>query len=720
MHVMMIIRCVVLLLFFTGSRCWALMPTELMCDLYAKPGLMTNAMERPDFSWCFKQGEPGDAQTGYQIQVATETRLLRVDAPDLWDSGRVASAQSLFIGYCGTTLPVGRQICWRVRVWNRRGAAGPWSYTAAFIQAAGTGADVSMQPYPVVQTVFPPQRIVSNRMHRAFVDFGRTRIGWLEIIPSYTGFQADTGAYTVHLGEVATSNQEVNLTPPSPYRALTLKGYVTPAAIFRYPLPVAAEISKDAVPLSDEVGSLAPFRYVEVEKSSVAITPTSLRQVMVHYPFDDKASAFVCDLPELDRIYSAAKQTIKGLSYAGRYIEDERRRMSVPAAYVAQLGHACLDREFTLARNTLDDVLKKPSDVLQWRQLTIDMVWTEWMYTGNTNGLARWYTVLSQTLLPNDLARSEDGLIVTGTNLLKRALHEQVDLSAEQSDGFQMGAVQAVANALYYRNLLQMQQIAEALGRQTEAVTYAALAQKVAQGFHGAFYDIRLGRYVDHVGSRHASLHANMYALACGVVPDTEKPRIARVLAAYGMACSPFAAQFLLEGLFNADMDETAIQLLTAKSPRGWYAMSQAGRGLVQADWNAHPATQGALVSVLGAVPANIIPRYILGVRPLKPGFEKILIRPQAGLIAGLQGSVPTIRGTVTVGVRQKKGHHYKLIVSIPVNTTARVELPPLRAEDDEISVDGRNRAFSYANGRIVIDDLPSGEHVVEWNKQRD
>ena len=715
----MIFRVCLLMMLLTGTRCWALLPTELMCNLYAKPGLMTNSVERPEFSWCFKQAEACDIQTSYQIQVATETRYLRTDAPDLWDSGRVNASQSVFICYGGGPLPAGRQICWRVRVWDRGGHVGPWSYTAAFMQAETVGSSVAMQPYAVVQTVFKPQRIVSNHLHHVCVDFGRRRIGWLEIIPSYTGFEADTGAYTLHLGEVASADQQVLLNPPDPYRAVTLKGYLVPAAIFRYPFPQTLDAARDAVPLSAEVGTVMPFRYVEIEKSSVAITKESLRQVMVHYPFDDKASAFVCDRPELDRVYTAAKQTIKTLSYTGRYIEDDLNRcVNVPAAYVAQLGHACVDREFTMARNTLDALISHPSDVLQWRQLMIDMVWTEWMYTGNTNGLSRWYAQLSESFLANALVRSDDGLVVTGTNLVTRAWREQVDLTEAQSDGFQMGSVQAVANALYYRNLVCMQQIAEALGRQTEAVTYAALAQKVAQGFHKAFYDLYLGRYVDHVGARHASLHANMYALACGVVPETEKQRIAHVLTTYGMACSPFAAQFLLEALFNADQEETAIQLLTAKGPRGWYAMSQDGRDLVQSAWNAHPTTQGGLISVLGAVPANIIPRYVLGVRPLKPGFEKILIRPQAGTIDGLQGSVPTIRGTVTVGVRQKKNHHYKLMVSIPVNTTARVELPPLRVEEDEISVDGRKRQFSYANGRIVIDDLPSGEHVVEWNKK--
>jgi hypothetical protein len=234
---MMIFRVCLLVTLLAGTRCWALLPTELMCNLYAKPGLMTNSVERPEFSWCFKQAEACDIQTSYQIQVATETRYLRTDAPDLWDSGRVNASQSVFICYGGGPLPAGRQICWRVRVWDRGGHVGPWSYTAAFMQAETVGNSVAMQPYAVVQTVFKPQRIVSNHLHHVCVDFGRRRIGWLEIIPSYTGFEADTGAYTLHLGEVATADQQVLLNPPDPYRAVTLKGYLVPAAIFRYPFP---------------------------------------------------------------------------------------------------------------------------------------------------------------------------------------------------------------------------------------------------------------------------------------------------------------------------------------------------------------------------------------------------------------------------------------------------------------------------------------------------
>ena len=35
-----------------------------------------------------------------------------------------------------------------------------------------------------------------------------------------------------------------------------------------------------------------------------------------------------------------------------------------------------------------------------------------------------------------------------------------------------------------------------------------------------------------------------------------------------------------------------------------------------------------------GAVPANIIPRFLMGVRPVGPGGEKVLIAPQPGTLA--------------------------------------------------------------------------------------
>src|SRR5438552_2763968 len=60
----------------------------------------------PQFSWQMTSVERGAEQSGYQVQVATAAGLLG-DAsghPDVWDSGRVASAESLHVAYAGPAL----------------------------------------------------------------------------------------------------------------------------------------------------------------------------------------------------------------------------------------------------------------------------------------------------------------------------------------------------------------------------------------------------------------------------------------------------------------------------------------------------------------------------------------------------------------------------------------------------------------------------------------
>ena len=66
-----------------------------------------------------------------------------------------------------------------------------------------------------------------------------------------------------------------------------------------------------------------------------------------------------------------------------------------------------------------------------------------------------------------------------------------------------------------------------------------------------------------------------------------------------------------------------------------------------------------------GTPPLNIISRYVLGVTPLEPGFEKISVKPQVGGLSDLKGVVPTAKGPVTVAVSGKR-----LSVTVPAPAT--------------------------------------------------
>lgn len=72
------------------------------------------------------------AQSAYQIQVASSEQLLQSGRPDLWDSGRTASAQNFQIGYGGRPVGSRTRASWRVRVWDADGRASGWSEPATW------------------------------------------------------------------------------------------------------------------------------------------------------------------------------------------------------------------------------------------------------------------------------------------------------------------------------------------------------------------------------------------------------------------------------------------------------------------------------------------------------------------------------------------------------------------------------------------------------------
>ena len=84
----------------------------------------------PRLSWIVTSDRRGELQTAYQILVASSPDLLAKETGDLWDSGNVASAQSVLVPYSGKPL-ASRQFChWKVRLWDRDGRASAWSQPA--------------------------------------------------------------------------------------------------------------------------------------------------------------------------------------------------------------------------------------------------------------------------------------------------------------------------------------------------------------------------------------------------------------------------------------------------------------------------------------------------------------------------------------------------------------------------------------------------------------
>lgn len=85
----------------------------------------------PTLSWKLPAGTGVKSQSAYRIVAASHPGLLP-DEADLWDSGKVASAESAWVRYAGKPLASRLAVNWQVMYWDQDGNPAPWSKPARF------------------------------------------------------------------------------------------------------------------------------------------------------------------------------------------------------------------------------------------------------------------------------------------------------------------------------------------------------------------------------------------------------------------------------------------------------------------------------------------------------------------------------------------------------------------------------------------------------------
>jgi hypothetical protein len=687
-----------------GSGAEALAPSGLLCELLRQPAVTALTDAAPEFSWIVNSPRQGAMQAAYQVLVASSQPLLDADEGDVWDSGKVMSGQSTDVEHAGSPLAAGQRYFWKVRTWEATGEQSPWSSSQELVMASGLGA-YSTPRSPLVQTRVAPLELVTIAPGHYFVDFGRDAFGWLEL----TLMTASAGAtIDVHLGEKA-ANGKVDTNPGGSIRYV--KTQVTLKAgpnTYRVQTPKdARNTSGAAVLLPAELGVVLPFRYAEIVNGPTDLDESMLTQVVVHHPFDTEASAFESSSAELDRIWDISKYSTVITTFANVYVDGDRERIPYEGdAYLQQLGHYSVDREFALARYSHEYLLAHPTWPTEWKQHSVMMAWADWMYSGNSESLAQHYDTLAAEKTHEQLVNA-DGLLDTSS------LEDLVDWPQGERDGHVMAGVNTVVNAFWCRNLQQMADMAGALGKADDEARYRGLATKAIAALNAKLVEPATGLYVDGGGVTHKSLHSNMLPLAFGLVPAPRRAQVLEFVKERGMACSVYGAQYLLEGLYRAGAPDAALALLTSDSDRSWLNMLRVGATITMEAWDAKYKPNLDWNHAWGAAPANILPRFVLGVQPLSPGFATVAIRPQLGGLSHAEGSVPTIRGPIHVAVDAPSGEAPIVSFSLPANVTANVALPDSAPADCQPTLDGVAASTAERDGVRWLDAVGSGSHVL-------
>lgn len=604
---------------------------------------------------------------------------------------------------------------------------------------------------------------------RYFVQFEKTYFGTLEIVfPESLDHDVELSITFSEksLGDHAWTRQDMTID----FRGFGI-AYCTVNCIASKGTDILrVELPTRPLPVEETIeggwrGGVVPFCCCTVDFSEAIIVPEqNFKQIAVHVDFDDEAGLFVSDDQQLNDIFTFCKNTVKATSYAGIYVDGYRELQPYEAdAYINELSHFSVDDNYEMARNTLIYLADNHTWPTEWVLMTIPLAYEYYMYSGDEELIRDLYPKLQRCLLQE--LKNENGLIdsslynVSTEFIGVPAIRDIIDWPAIERDGYSHtvtdgskdvlagmkysyssfvsdsvgcyytgslykilyeGSVEgqsvittpnSVVNAYYYYCLNLMAELSGYLDETSQEELYQKEAEIFKTTYLDAFYDTESRLIMDDVSKTHTSLHSNMFALDFGLVPEESQDTVIGYIKTKGMVCSVYGSQFLLEGLLKYDEDAYAISLITDTGTRSWNNMIFNGSGLTTEAWDESIKQDMDWNHAWGTAPANVLVRYVVGIRPYEPGCRTVIFEPHFGNLKSVSAKVPINGGNVEVTYLNPQNGE---TVNMHLCSTADMLLQCDSFHTNTIFLDGEE--FSIDNNSEI--KLNAGEHLIEYRIQ--
>ena len=648
----------------------------------------------PRFSWQILDPKNGGTmQSQYRVLVASSLQLLEEGKCDVWDSGIVDDNKSSGVVCEGNSLQPNQIYYWKVKISTKRNKWTEYSVPKCFVTASqldGLSATIPLQKFDENPTK------ISIIGGKTIADFGKDAIAQLKLKID----ESEPRNVIVKIGEEILSSG-INEKPGgtrsyNKYQIALFNDFLSiPIAKPNFATNVSGVLP---IYMPSYIGEVLPFRYCQIEGNFGKIGVNDIVRTSVNYAFDDNASNFESSDTTLNQIWQLCKHSIKATTFAGLFVDGNRERIPYEAdAVIHQLGWYSFDNHYSIARKTLEHLIFNPTWPTEWILQTLMLAWNDYLYTGDDYILNRYYNDLKyKTLL--FLRNDSNGLIYTGYGITDRqhldlvhfkgnTISDIVDWPPSETDGFEKKQCNTVVNAFHYQAMNLLSKIASAIGKESESMEFAKKAEETKKSINSLLRNEK-GLYIDGIGSKHNSLHGNMFPLAFSIVPEKSKNIVKQFVETRQMACSVYGAQFLMDALYEAGLDDYALRLLTDSGKRSWYNMITSGSTITTEAWDDSFKNNQDWTHAWGAAPANVIVRHLMGIQPLSPGFAEVSIAPKPGALESADISVPTPKGNIKMSF-QNSEFDFDMTVTIPSNVKAYIQLP----------------------GDIEVTETPPGEH---------
>lgn len=423
------------------------------------------------------------------------------------------------------------------------------------------------------------------------------------------------------------------------------------------------------------------FRYVKVdiETKDAPLTIHRIWSVFTAYPFHEKGN-FSSDQPLLQKVWDVGWRTARlcamdtymdcpyyeQLQYVGDtriqslislYVSGDERLMKKA---IDDIAHSFIPEGLTQSRYPCYDLQVIPTFSLWWIQMLHDL----WMHRKDDAFIKSHIKGIRSVLTWYHDKLGDDRL------LGPLDWWQFTDWSWPRMDSIQVGGVppgvskggSVIISLQYAYTLKKAAALLRYFDEQEQGNAYEKEAQGIAEAAYRLCWDEQKQCMADTREKLSFSQHANILAvLADAVPPQMQGALIDRIIADTTLTKATYYFTFyLFEAMEKSGRGNRYLDMLGP-----WQKMLE--RGLTTFAEQDDPTRSDC--HAWSASPNYELLSLVCGIRPLAPGFEKIIIRPHPGTLNYLEGKMPHPAGSVTLRM-QKEGSGYKTNVSLPHGVT--------------------------------------------------
>lgn len=558
------------------------------------------------------------------------------------------------------------------------------------------------------------------------------------------------GAYLVDLGKVYAGMPRIAFDGGEPGQLVTMlggyalgaDGRIDPAQNQKTNLSYFAELSGGAFTYAPV--EYMGMRYFQVENSPMPVTKGNFRFVVRHTRLDEDSSAFESPDGTLDAVWALMKHSI-GVCAHEEFVDTPTREKGGFLGDGAIMSTAAMPvlHERLLTRRQLHEFIASMDqfwsgeakrgrinavypnndggrDIPDYTEAFLVWVWDYYLETGDAAFLREQYDHLKSVAEYVHHARNAaTGLITDLPGGSGDYVHGIIDWPPSMRYDYDMQTTaRAVVNHWAYADFDIMSRIAAATGNDADRDLYRTRAEELKSAINARLLDAE-GVYVDGLHadgkpSAHVSQHANMFPLALGIVPPARRSAVVAKVKELRMRVGMVTVLFLVRGLGEAGEGEALLDLFTHPEwDAGWANSLALGATATWESWIAN-VDGNSQSHGWGAAGLDGYVRYILGIKPAKPGYEEVQIKPLdfGARLPWARGRIPTDRGEIAVDWRRTP-EHYTIAVRLPANVTAFVHVPKGAGADDTVRVNGATVTAVDAGGYLRV-PIGSGAHTIE------